>query len=189
MQIMKRVLVLVFVALGAQAQSGISIGQLALGGNACRLGGAGPLDVTIENGKLQIPAASLVNKSAGSSLERGACAFTLPIQLAPGYRLILKDVAAMGDLNLARGATSRISLEVFAAGSQGDVLTATDGSPNRRVRKTLQLNQPGEVLATACGEALNLRGNSSTLLQGPTAMNSPAALHLIEMSAEVEKCN
>lgn len=189
MGILGKILILIGLTASAQAQSQIvRFGTLALGGNACRLGGVGPLHVSIEDGRLQIPAASLVQKVASDSLERGTCQFTVPVQLATGYRLVLKDLSVLGDLNLARGTASRIDVEVFEAGSTGPRLTDIDGSTSRKVRKSVFLRKEGVILVSDCGAALNLRGNSAVTLQGAGATRSSGALHLIEMSAEVQKC-
>jgi hypothetical protein len=187
---MKALFLAVFIVFGmmaaeaAQTTEGIQLGELTLAGNACRLG-SGQFDVSIEDGKLQIPAASVIRKASSASLARGTCNFILPLQLEPNYRLVLRNLSAMGDLNLAKNTTSRVDLEVFTAGSQGDKLTSTE-TARKKTRKTFTLKKLGDVLATACGASLNLRGNSSLLLQNGGTSNS--ALHLIEMDAEIEAC-
>jgi hypothetical protein len=108
--------------------------------------------------------------------------------MASGYRLVLKDLSVLGDLNLARGTASRIDVEVFEAGSTGPRLTNIDGSSTRKVRKAIQLRKEGAILISDCGAAFNLRGNSAVALQGASTTRSSGALHLIEMSAEVQKC-
>lgn len=178
-------LFILFGVLAADAEDHIQLGELTLAGTACRLGND-QFEVAIEDGRLQIPAASTLRKASNASLARGTCNFILPIQLEQGHRLVLKNLSAMGDLNLAKNTTSRVDLEIFAAGSQGDKLNATE-TARKKTRKTFTLKKQGEVLVTACGASLNLRGNSSLLLQNGGASNS--ALHLIEMDAEVETCN
>lgn len=188
MEILKKVVILSLISLAAHAQNGIAFGKMKLGGTACSLSDIGPIDVTINHGTLQIPAISTLKKVAGDSLERGTCQFVVPVTLAPGYRLVLRDMAAWADLRLSRGTSARIDLEIFAAGSQGDRITLVESAPDRRIRKTVQLHQDGEVLVSACGESFNLRGNTSILMQGQSAVSSHATLHLIEMTAEIERC-
>jgi len=177
----------VLFVLSAQAQSGIALGDLVLGGNACRLAGVGPIDVHVEHGILQIPAASLVKKAAGTTMARGTCNFSLPIRVADGYRLVIRDLEAVGEVNLARGTTAKTQLEIFGAGSQGDIAKRTDGSSLKAVRKTIRLRQDGDLLVSDCGGSLTLRGNSVVLLQGKS--RGSAGLHLIELGVEVERCN
>jgi hypothetical protein len=168
----------------AQAQSGIALGQLVLGGSACQNFNAKPV---FRGGVLRIPLSSSLTKVSGAGLERGSCAFTLPIQVAQGYRLVVNDLSAIGSVNLSPATTSKIDLEVFAAGDQGNVLSRVDGSTSKKVRKTVQLKQDGEILATGCGDSLNLRGNSAILLQGDA--RASANLQYVEMAFEVERCH
>lgn len=171
-------------ALTASAQSGVSLGRLSFGGSACQTQYSKP---TLRGGVLRVPLTTQVSKSSGTRLERGTCAFTLPVQVAPGYRLVLNDLSALGSVNLSKGTTSRADLEVFAAGDHGEVLTSVEGSQTKNVRKRIQLKQDGEVLVSACGASLNLRGNSSILLQGDA--RASANLQFVELAVEVERCH
>jgi hypothetical protein len=185
---MKALFLAVFIVFGmmaAEATEGIQLGELTLAGTACRLGND-QFDVSIEDGKLQIPAASVIRKASATSLARGTCNFILPLQLEPNYRLVLRNLSAMGDLNLAKNTTSRVDLEIFTAGTTGDKLQSVE-TARRKIRKTFTLKKQGVVLETACGASLNLRGNSSLLLQSGGSSNS--ALHLVEMDADVERCH
>jgi hypothetical protein len=190
MKIIIKAIALISIAFAAEATATpVTLGSLVLDGNSCRLGDAGSIEVQILDGKLQIPAASTLRKAARVSLERGACSFALPIHVEPGYRLVLKDPSALGSVNVARDSRARIDLEIFVAGSQGQRMTVMVGSSQERIRQTIDIRQSETILVTSCsGQSLNLRGNSSTLLQGAALGRSTASLHFIEIIAEVEKC-
>lgn len=191
MKVLVKAMALISIAIAAEASaSPVTLGSLALGGSACRLGDTGSIEVQIQGGKLQIPAASLLRKTTAEALKRGSCSFALPVQVEPGYRLILRDSSAVGSANVAKGSQARLDVEIFTAGDRGDRMSALVGSAQERVRQTVDLRSSDVVIATSCsGEAFNLRGNTSVSLQGAGAGRSLAGIHLIEISAEIEKCN
>ena len=77
-------------------------------------------------------------------------------------------------------------MEVFAAGERGQVHTEALSAQQKRVYKDFSLTQAGQVLALECGQAINLRGNASVLLQGQG--RAYGNLSLIQLQATVEAC-
>ena len=174
----------VLLAFSAQAQSGIAIGEGTIAGDSCK-------DLyVIETGgtedTIQISLRSSVRKWTDKQLERGSCNFAIPIRVAKGHRLIIKDLVAFGKVDLSKGTTSKHNLEIFASGSQGEILKREEGSSTKRVRKNIQIRRDGNLLVTQCGADINLRGNSSILLQGDA--KASAGLSLVVLGFEVEKC-
>lgn len=186
MKIAAQILGILFLSAAAQAQDGLTLGQLQFAGSNCR-NGSGSVDAIIVNGNLNVPVASSVVKASEERLKRGTCHFILPIQVAEGYRLVVKDAVLSGFIDLSKATTSNIQFEIFKAGSKGEIVKRTDGSESRRERRTIRLVQDGEVLKSECGESLNLRGNTSILLQGePRAYT---AINRLQLGIEVERCD
>jgi hypothetical protein len=165
--------------------TGVQIGQLAMGGTACPLAGA-DIEVRLNRGRLQIPLVVESRKASTDQIERGACAFTLPLSVDSSHRLVLSNLVALGNLNLARGTQGRVNLEVFAAGDRGETLSEALNAEQRRIYKDFSLTQEGEVVTLECGQAINLRGNASVLLQGQG--RAYGNLNLIQLQARVERC-
>jgi hypothetical protein len=175
---------LVLVATSAEAQ--VQLGAIQLGGTACQLSDVGPIPATLDGGKLQIPAAIMLKKEAARPMSRGTCAFSLPVQVDAGYRLVLSDSSTLGLVNLAKGTKARVSVELFKVGAHGQVLSLEESAVDGKIRKNFELKQAGEVLRTECGESTILRGNASVMLQGSARATS--SIQLIEMGAVIEAC-
>jgi hypothetical protein len=171
--------------LAAEAQEGIELGELNLVGTACRME-TGALEVTIEEGKLRLPTASILRKASGTGLARGTCNFALPIQLAPDYKLVLKNLETGGDISLAKGTSAQADLEIFVAGQSGNKLQYKEVA-KKKLRKTFALKKAGTILESECGASLILRGNSALLLQGTGTASS--AMRSLELEAEVLICS
>lgn len=177
---------LVLATLAAQGATGIKLGDLQLAGTACQLAGIGPIEVTIDEGKLQIPASIQAKKIPSQSLIRASCNFSLPVQLDPQYRLVLSDSSILGLVNLSKGTKAKISVGLFKAGGHGQVLEQEDSAETKKLRKNFELSQPGEVIVLNCGESGIIRGNASIVLQGTA--RATASIQLIELDAKVEAC-
>lgn len=174
----------ILLAFSAQAQSGISIGDGTVAGNACK--SVNVVETGGTEDTLQISLRAWTYKSSSAELERGSCSFAVPIRVAKGHRLIIRDLVAFGKVDLSAGARSTHQLEIFAAGSQGEILKRVEGSSTKRVKKNIQLRRDGELLVTECGADINLRGNASILLQGNA--RASGGLSLIVLGVEVERC-
>jgi hypothetical protein len=177
-------LVLVFLEASAKAQ--VELGPISMAGTACRLDDVGPIPATIENGLLQVPVAISLKKAPGEALKRGTCQFAIPVQVGAGQRLVLSQAVALGSVNLSKGTQAKVAIELFKAGSHGNIMTHESIAIEKKIKDQFQLSQEGEVIRLACGEATILRGNASILLRGDKRATSN--LHLVEMEATVEDC-
>lgn len=171
-------------ALSAQAQTGFSLGQLQVAGGACQ--DSQSKQVEVSRNSLLIPLVSLVKKAKGDQEKRGACGFALPIQVARNHRLVIRDLSMKGKVDLSRGTHSVINLEIFEAGSRGEIHSREDGSNYRRVRKGIELRKDGNILVTECGAGLILRGNSHSHIQGES--RASVVLHEVSLQVDVERC-
>lgn len=186
MRLFTAMTLLALTAVAARGATGVKLGELQLAGTACQLAGVGPIEVIIDEGKLQIPASILAKKTASQSLIRATCNFSLPVELEAKTRLVLSDSSILGLVNLSKGSSSKVNIELFKAGSHGQILSQEDSAEIKKIRKNFELNQAGEVIVLNCGESGIIRGNASLLLQGTA--RATASIHLIELEAKVEVC-
>lgn len=187
MNLKNALLALVFVLVAVHAEAAldnVEIGELQVAGSACvNAFVAAPEEID----SLALPLSIALKKNADQSLARGTCMFSLPLKVKDGYRLVLSDLDAEGVVNLRKGSKSRVDLEIFKAGSKGQVQTAQHDASNEKIREDILLSQSGEVLRFGCGESGILRGNASVLLQGSS--RATASLVLIKLKAVVEACD
>ena len=174
----------ILLATVAQAQSGLKLGELSIAGSACR---DNHENLSLQRWVLQIPLEASVQKSSSQQIASGACSFSLPIQMKHGYRLIVRDLLASGDVKLYRETKSRVRLEVFAAGERGEILEREDGSKTQKVSRSIRLRQEGDVFVSECGASLILRGNTSIQVAG--AKRGTVNLDEIQMVLETERCH
>jgi len=170
----------------ADISSVVQLGEIALAGSACTQVGSGKI-TQVQAGVYDIPLTLAVAKDINSSLARGTCAFALPLQVAKGYRLVISEVGAKASLNLRVGSKSRLDIEVFRAGAVNKPLTGVHDASLKQIVGSYRLSRTGVVVRTACGEAINLRGNASALLQG--AAKAQLSLDALRIRMRIEKCN
>jgi hypothetical protein len=170
----------------AEISDAIQLGEISLAGSACTQVGSGKIR-QIQAGVYDIPLTLAVAKDLNSGLERGTCAFALPVQVAQGYRLVISDVLAKASLNLRVGSKSRLDIEIFKAGTVTKPLTGTHEAVDKRIVGSYRLSRSGIVVATECGEGIILRGNASALLQG--SARAQISLDALRLKARLEKCN
>ena len=168
------------------ATQDLTLGELQLSGTACVTSGAGSQSLEIVDDKLEIPISLMAKKANGSGILRGTCAFSLPLQMAPGRRLVVSETSIPGLLNLAKGSSSRVSAEIFKVGDHGQVLTDMSSATAKKIKKSIELTQAGQVLLVDCGESTILRGNLSALIQGTG--RATVSLGALELGAKVEVC-
>ena len=168
----------------ADIPGAVELGQISVRGSACT-NSAGTVR-EVQPGIYDIPLNLSLTKALDKSLDRGTCAFALPIQVSAGHRLILSDVVAKASLNLRKGNKSRLDLEIFKAGSATAPLTAQHDATAKKIVGSFRLARAGEIVALECGESAIIRGNAAAVLQG--AARSIISLNAVRINARLEKC-
>lgn len=164
----------------------IVMGDLQRSGNGC-LAGRNDLEFE-EDGTLRLGIGLAVRKAAGSgSIARATCQVSLPIQVSAGHRLAIRQAQSAAGFNLAAGTQASVQLEVFQAGSRGELLTAEARSEGSRVRREVFLNGQ-DLLVTGCGESMILRANASARILGGTG-RSTASMRDARLDLTIEHCD
>ncbi len=173
------------VAQSAMALDGVVLGNLAIAGNGCYQSPVQP-ELQLSSDKIEIPLSLMVKKESAASLARGACSLALPIEVDANHRLILSDAKLVGRVNLAKGSSSIVNVEIFKAGEKGISQVASADAKEKRLRDGFVLEQSGEIFALACGESAILRVNSSGILKGKA--RATTSLRGLEMGLRLELC-
>lgn len=166
----------------------VDLDQLASGGSGCP--GGDPLEVYQSDfsGRVMVFLPALKVDVTRKSIDRKACAISLPVSLPSNKRLVIAQPAIFGSAQLADGASAVARAEIFEAGSQGpsveENLTGVDDTQEF-------FYQRGEVeVRTACGAQLNLRANVSLLgKKGRASAGGTAELEGVAMTLQIEDCD
>lgn len=141
------------------------IGEIGYGGSGCPIGTAHlEIDENSEESSLQFVFDNYSVSTDGRQIARAACSLTIPIQVPQGYSLVLPDVRLSGYSDLQVDEEGKVNTEVFWAGAQGTPQTEllngnNDGHFSFPVTNTFAEKTP-------CGASVNLRVNSSILING-----------------------
>lgn len=158
-----------------------------MGGSGC--GGETSVllpDVLTEEA-LKVEIATEVLKLGTERLKRSSCSFAIPVKIAAGKRLVLRDLKVPAFISLARGASGEANLEIFAAGRRGERVVFKQKAAISRITQEVLFEKDGVLFKSACGEAINLRGNISALLKDGI-QRSMLILDAVELKVEIEEC-
>lgn len=170
------------------ALAAVHVGELSISGTGCRLPeNAEKATVVYDNGVIQIPTPMFAKKTAGEPLKRVSCNFVLPLEVAANEKLIVSQLMAPGFVNLGPGTRAQINLEIFKSGGRGEQLIFKEQAEDGRLRKPIFFEKEGVLFEGACGESINLRGNSSLMLT-EGMKRSTASLDLVQLQLEVQSC-
>jgi hypothetical protein len=162
----------VLLSLTSEAQISLVSG-VGSGGSGCP---QGPADLVFNSQRKEIQiefknyVAVAGSKEAAKTIDRKACALTIPVSVAPGYQIALGTVTLNGGAAIASDANGVVSLEAFFAGARGEVVESQLAKGRRSFRVSSSQAAP---LFAPCGQAVNLRVNTSARIQaGPSGASS-----------------
>ena len=149
----------------ANAQAAITLGTPAYGGTGCPAGSAS-VTLSPNNSALSILFDSYVAEAGnGRTVDRKSCNIAIPVHVPQGYSISVFQVDYRGFLSLPSGARSTFNVEYFFAGSSGVRQSKTAmGSQNGLYELTDNLVAEA-VVWSACGADVNLRANTSMMVQ------------------------
>lgn len=185
---MKRALVLIAVSvLGFQANASRAVEAVldlrgaGVGGTGC-VGGVALLKLS-ENDILQLRTPQLVNEAARStSIERKACAVSIPFQLPRNTKLVVSGGRVQTSLSLKAGSVARTNAELFTDGTRGPTTNSVDNGPKKQV-SLLKL----DGIETDCGAKGLLRLNLNQALIAKAA-RSIASVDGAKLSLSLARC-
>lgn len=141
------------------------VGGIAYGGSGCPAGSARmEFSQGSDRSSLNFRFDDYSVSTNGRQIDRASCALTIPIQIPRGYALLLPQISLDGVARIENGDQAKLNAEVFVAGSQGSLQTRTLNSANDGVFSFVANADVRQ--RTACGESINLRMNTSVMLQG-----------------------
>lgn len=152
-----------------------SIGQIAYAGTGCKDGSV-RLDIGAgrERGSLVFLFDDYAVSTNGREIARATCSLAIPIDVPAGYALVMPPMALKGYARVRNGDRAKINTEIFVAGARGEKQVteldeSNDGSLN-------VIATSGDSFVGPCGSGVNLRLNSSILLNGN--YNSGSYVHI-----------
>lgn len=140
-----------------------SIGNISFGGTGCPADGAGIQVKVSSNGKrLLVYTPDMKVDLQSSRIDRKACAITIPVALAADERLVIGRPSVFGKELLMAGSNMTAMAEVFFAGTMGPkVRREVQGAAGDKLRDFYEIGSDSAV--SGCGEAMNLRANTTLL--------------------------
>ncbi len=159
------------------ADDDIQLGVPGYGGNGCP---AGTASVTISPDQKSLSILFdqyLVEagSSTGKSLDRKSCNLAIPVKVPQGYSISVFQVDYRGFVAVPFGGRGQFNAEYFFAGMQGPRQTKTFvGGTNSPYELTSRLGAEALVWS-ACGADVNLRVNTSMLVQSNSSYEDALA--------------
>ncbi len=156
----------------AMAQS-LQLGQPSYGGNGCPAGSASAV-LSPDSQELSVLFDQYMAEAGGVTgkrIDRKSCNLAVPVRVPQGYSVAILKVDYRGFAAIPAGGLGRLDVEYFWAGARGPHVTRDARGPyNDNYTAT------DELLATtlvwsACGAEVNLRINSSMMVQTNNRMD------------------
>jgi len=153
----------------ANAQTGIRLGYPGYNGNGCPIGSA---DVTLspDGSALTLLFSNFTAQAGGGGydakrMDRKNCNISIPVTVPGGYSVSIITVDYRGFISVPRGGYARFAAEYFFAGITGPrAAKIFNGSYQNDYTITNNLGVEAMVWSP-CGASVNLRVNSSMLVQ------------------------
>jgi len=143
-----------------------SVGELQLAGEGCQ-NTTGKVRLIVPSQSLySVPLNLHVIKSEDVMIARKACTMLLPIVLDSNEKLVVEDASQKINVRLNAETTAKAQLEVFLAGTHGEIIKAETQAHGDSVKESLKLNQRGLVVESGCGEQVIVRANESIAIIG-----------------------
>lgn len=150
----------------AYANPGVTLGVPAYGGSGCP-GGSASATISPDGRSLSLLFDQYQARAGGQSgqaIDRKTCNIAIPVHVPQGYSVSILSIDYRGFNSLPAGARSQFDVEYFFAGNRGPGWTRSFTGPQS---ESFVLNNQVVAEATvwsACGADVNLRTNTSLLV-------------------------
>lgn len=133
------------------------LGTPAAAGSACL---PGQVDISILNNQILL-------RPKGLSVKNGrvVCTLAVPASVPAGKRLVIEEVSLLGQHQLPKKSTAKISAEAFLAGGRGKVLALSLGSKKTVSQGEIRLSGQNTAVS-GCGRESIVRLNASIIASG-----------------------
>ncbi len=176
----------VLMAVAAQADDDIRLGEPKYGGTGCPAGSAA-VALSPDQKELSVLFDSYTLQAGGSSpstIDRKNCQLAIPVRVPQGYSVSFFQVDYRGFNSLPRNAYSKLDVTYFFAGSRGV------RAPTKMFRGPLEGNYltTDNLLAEAvvwsrCGDDTILRLNTAMFLSNNTSRDALSTVDSIDLSS------
>lgn len=161
-----------FVALNANAQDDIELGEPGYGGNGCPQGSVSAT-LSPDNKELSILFDEYIVEAGynGKRINRKSCNMAIPVHVPQGYSIAVFQVDYRGFVSVPRGGMARYSVEYFFAGQRGPrQVKSFRGGYEDDYLLTSHLGSRNLVWSP-CGADTNLRINTSMMARSNRSMD------------------
>lgn len=163
---MKLLLMTTALVLATVMANAATFGTLQIAGQGCSNKTSELKLISEAESLYAIPLNLYIKKESGVSLDRKACTASLPVTLANDEKLVIENTSQKVNTRVHPGGTAKAQLEVFFAGSKGEVLKAESVAADKYVSSRHHLSQEGVVTESSCGGELIVRANASGVGMG-----------------------
>lgn len=149
----------------AVAEDAVVLGQPAYGGSGCPDGTASIVMGFGAQAAIYLFDSYTVGDN-GRAVDRKTCGLAIPVHVPAGMSVAVRNVAVRGVANLPEGLDATLNVELFSAGSSGEVNEIPLPGPGRTGYLRF-VNVPDDKLVwSECGADINLRVNTSLRSRG-----------------------
>lgn len=151
----------------SSAQSTIELGQPSYGGNGCPQESAS-VSISPDGTALSILFDQYIVEAGGTTgktIDRKSCNVSIPVQIPQGYSISVFSVDYRGFNAIPSGGRSQFNVEYFFAGQRGPRYTHNFRGPQSQDYTVSNGVVASALVWSACGARVNLRSNSSMLVQ------------------------
>lgn len=132
-------------------------------------------------------AVSLAGSRRGGN-EAVSCQVTLPLSVEPGYKIVVKDVAVSGEVELATASTSQATVGVhFDVAHPVQKTNLTHGAARGVMAFNLNDGSADEILASGCAESSALAVRSIVRVLSSSGA-AAASLQTADIALDVVPC-
>jgi hypothetical protein len=169
----------------AEAQAtGLKLGQPAYGGNGCPAGSAS-VTLSPSEDALSLLFDNYIAEAGGDTrkrIDRKSCNVSIPVQVPSGYSVAVFQVDYRGYNLVPSGGRNQFDVEYFWAGARGPLVRRTFSGPQNQNFTIGDTLIASTLVWTPCGASVNLRVNSSMMVQTNSRMDQ--ALGMVD-SADI----
>jgi len=152
-------------SLPANAAMDIQLGIPGYGGTGCP---ANTASVTLSPDQKELSILFdqyTVEAGNGRTMDRKSCNLSIPVHVPQGYSISLFQVDYRGFTSLPAGARGQFNAEYFFAGSRGVRASKSFFGPTSDMYDFTNHLAAEALVWSACGDSVNLRVNTSMLVQ------------------------
>lgn len=149
----------------AAAQDSVTLGDPAYGGSGCKDGTANVVLGFGAQAAIYLFDAYAVGDN-GRAVDRKTCGIAIPVHVPAGMSVAVRNVAVRGQSKLPDGLDATLNVELFSAGSTGEVNEIALPGPGDTGYLRFVTVPDDQLKWSDCGADINLRVNTSLRTRG-----------------------